>query len=355
MARKRQGERIEPKFSDKAAATRSKKTPAKRPAKPRAGKPPAGKPRAAAKPSAAKAKAAAATRARAPARKPAARSAASKPATKTTFRRKVTRRTTKGTTGRRSAPRRGLFGVIGRTIHGVVYWSVVAAIILVAGVGGLVAYSWSKLPPSSEWALPDRPANVRIVSADGQLITNRADTVGQTLGLKEMPAYLPEAVIAIEDRRFYYHFGIDPIGLVRAFAENFSAGHIVQGGSTLTQQLAKNLFLTPERSFDRKIQEVILAVWLEASLSKDEILELYLNRVYLGAGAYGVDAATRRYFGKSARDVTLAEAATLAALLKAPSRYSPIVNPKGAEERAQLVIAAMHEQGFITDREASLA
>ncbi|WP_291745928.1 transglycosylase domain-containing protein [Bauldia sp.] len=226
---------------------------------------------------------------------------------------------------------------------------------MVAGIAGLVGYSWSKLPPSAEWALPDRPANVRIVSADGRLITNRADTVGQTLSLEEMPAYLPEAVIAIEDRRFRYHFGIDPIGLVRAFAENFSAGRIVQGGSTLTQQLAKNLFLTPERSFERKIQEVILAVWLEASLSKDEILELYLNRVYLGAGAYGVDAAARRYFGKSARDVSLAEAATLAALLKAPSRYSPIANPKGAEERAQLVIAAMHEQGYITDREASLA
>src|SRR5690606_27274205 len=138
----------------------------------------------------------------------------------------------------------------------------------------------------------------------------------------EMPPYLAEAVIAIEDRRFYYHLGIDPIGLARAAVINLTSGGVVQGGSTLTQQLAKNLFLKPERTFERKVQEVILAVWLELRLSKREILELYLNRVYLGAGAYGVDAAAHRYFGKSAKDVTLAEAATLAGLLKAPGHYS---------------------------------
>ncbi len=338
MAKKRRpSERVEPKFGSRAKSAgffgRSK-TAAKPPAK-RKAKAPAGS----------------TTRAK-PAAKPAPKATAGKT---TTFRRKVApRKTTRGAT-RRAPARLGLFGLLGRAIRGTVYWSVVVLIIAVTSVAGLVGYSWSKLPPSSQWTLPDRPANVRIVSADGQLITNRADTVGQTLTLAEMPAYLPQAVIAIEDRRFRYHFGIDPVGLVRAFAENVSAGHIVQGGSTLTQQLAKNLFLTPERSFERKIQEVILAVWLEASLSKDEILELYLNRVYLGAGAYGVDAAAHRYFGKSARDVTLAEAAALAALLKAPSRYSPIANPKGAEERTQLVLAAMHEQGYITDREASLA
>ena len=231
----------------------------------------------------------------------------------------------------------------------------VAGIIMIAGVGGVVAYSWSKLPPASEWRLPARTANVRIVSTNGQLITNRADTVGQTLTLAEMPDYLPQAVIAIEDQRFQYHFGVDPIGLTRAMVVNLQAGRVVQGGSTLTQQLAKNIFLTPERSFERKIQEVILAVWLEASLSKDEILELYLNRVYLGAGAYGVDAAAHRYFGKSARDINLAEAAALAALLKAPSRYSPLANPGAVEERTQLVLTAMREQGYITEQEAMSA
>ncbi len=349
-SKRRQKERVEPKFGGRAKSAgffgRSKpaaKPPAKRPT------------RAASSKTAAKTRTAAKST-----RKPAAR-----PATKgkpgaaagkvTTFRRKVAPRPTRRGGGRRPPVRRGLFAGIARLVRGTVYWSVVATIIAVAGLAGVVGYYWSKLPPSSEWTLPARPANVRIVSADGELITNRADTVGQTLMLEEMPAYLPEAVIAIEDRRFRWHVGIDPIGLVRAFAENFSAGRIVQGGSTLTQQLAKNLFLTPERSFERKIQEVVLAVWLEASLSKDEILELYLNRVYLGAGAYGVDAAANRYFGKSARHVTLAEAATLAALLKAPSRYSPIANPTAAEERTHLVLAAMHEQGFIDDREASLA
>lgn len=255
----------------------------------------------------------------------------------------------------RTPVRRSGLATFSLAIRGIVYWSIVVGIIGTAGIAGLFGYYWSKLPPTSEWSLPERAANVRILSANGELITNRADTVGQTIRLDEMPPYLPQAVIAIEDRRFYWHFGIDPIGLGRAMIENVMAGRVVQGGSTLTQQLAKNLFLTPERSFERKIQEVILAVWLEASLSKKEILELYLNRVYLGAGAYGVDAAAHRYFGRSARHVDLAQAAALAALLKAPSRYSPIANQTAAEARTQLVLSAMHDEGYIDDREASLA
>ena len=251
--------------------------------------------------------------------------------------------------------RRGLFGGIGWLIRRTVYWVVVVAIIATVGLSALVAYYWAKLPPTSEWTLPARPANVRIVAANGELITNRGDSAGATLSLDQMPAYLPEAVIAIEDRRFYYHFGIDPIGLVRAMLTNLRSGAVVQGGSTLTQQLAKNLFLKPERTFERKIQEAILAVWLEARLSKKRILELYLNRVYLGAGAYGVDAAAHRYFGKSARDVTLAEAATIAGLLKAPGHYSPLVDPDAAEARTQVVLMAMRDAGYIDDREASLA
>jgi penicillin-binding protein 1A len=232
---------------------------------------------------------------------------------------------------------------------------VLLALVGVVGVGGLIAFYASKLPPMADWTVPQRAANVRIVAEDGTLITNRGDSAGQSLTLDEMPPYLPEAVIAIEDRRFYWHFGIDPIGLARAAYTNLVSGGVVQGGSTLTQQLAKNLFLTPDRTFERKVQEMILAVWLEARLTKKQILELYLNRVYLGAGAYGVDAASRRYFGKSARGINLAEAATLAALLKAPSSYSPILNPKASQARAQQVLAAMHDAGFIGDREAALA
>ena len=167
-----------------------------------------------------------------------------------------------------------------------------------------------------------------------------------------MSPYIPQAVIAIEDRRFRSHFGLDPLGLGRAVLTNLTSGRLVQGGSTLTQQLAKNLFLEPERTLRRKVQEAVLALWLEATYSKNEIIELYLNRVYFGAGAYGVDAAARRYFGKSARMVSLAEAATLAALLKAPSRYAPTRNPDLAAERAALVLGAMAEEGYITEAEA---
>ncbi|HEY5082320.1 MAG TPA: PBP1A family penicillin-binding protein [Bauldia sp.] len=223
------------------------------------------------------------------------------------------------------------------------------------GLSGLIAYYASKLPPMADWTVPARAANIRILAQNGTLITNRGGAGGGTVTLDQMPPYLPEAVVSIEDRRFYHHFGIDPLGLVRAAWVNFVAGGVVQGGSTLTQQLAKNLFLQPERTFERKVQEVVLALWLEARLSKKQILELYLNRVYLGAGAYGVDAAAHVYFGKSARALTLAEAATLAGMLKAPSHYSPIINPDASAARAQLVLAAMHQEGYIGDREISLA
>ncbi|MEJ0096793.1 MAG: PBP1A family penicillin-binding protein [Bauldia sp.] len=245
-------------------------------------------------------------------------------------------------------PRRGL-------VRRLVQAALVIGLVGFVGVAGVVAYYASKLPPMADWTVPARAANIRILAENGTLITNRGGAGGGTLTLDEMPPYLPQAVVSIEDRRFYHHFGIDPLGLLRAAYVNFAAGGVVQGGSTLTQQLAKNLFLEPDRTFERKVQEVILAVWLEARLSKKQILELYLNRVYLGAGAYGVDAAAHVYFGKSARSLTLAEAATLAGMLKAPSHYSPITNPDASAARAQLVLAAMHQEGYISDRETSLA
>ena len=248
-----------------------------------------------------------------------------------------------------------LIGFIGRTLRTLAHWTAVAAIVCIGLVGAVTAYYASRLPPMAEWSVPQRPANVRILAANGALISNRGDSAGEALTLDEMPDYLPQAVIAIEDRRFYWNFGIDPIGLARAALANLRAGRVVEGGSTLTQQLAKNLFLTPERTFERKVQEVIMAMWLQMRLSKKQILTLYLNRVYLGGGAYGVDAAARRYFGKSARDVTLAEAATLAGMLKAPSHYSPATHPAAAEARMQTVLAAMQDAGYISGRQASLA
>ncbi len=223
------------------------------------------------------------------------------------------------------------------------------------GLAGIVAYYGAQMPSATNWTIPDRPPNVKIVSADGQLVANRGMTGGEAIGLHEMSPYIPQAVMAIEDRRFYSHFGVDPIGVARAMIQNIMQGRLSQGGSTLTQQLAKNLFLRPERTIERKVQEVLLAFWLEQKFTKDQILEMYLNRVYFGSGSYGVDAASRRYFGKSSRDVTLSEAAVLAGLLKAPSRLSPARDPKAAEERAQLVLAAMREQKLIGDKELTTA
>ncbi|MBB4005232.1 MAG: transglycosylase domain-containing protein [Aurantimonas endophytica] len=217
-------------------------------------------------------------------------------------------------------------------------------------VAGLVGYVAFKLPQEA-WAIPDRPPNVKIVSVTGDVLANRGLTGGKAVALDEISPYVPQAVIAIEDRRFYDHYGIDPVGIVRAFFENMAAGETVQGGSTLTQQLAKNIFLSPEQSMERKLQEAVLALWLEHKFTKDQILEMYLNRVYFGSGATGIEAAAGRYFDKPASELDLAEAALLAGLLKAPSRLSPARDPEAAKARAEVVLAAMRDTGFIGEAE----
>jgi len=247
--------------------------------------------------------------------------------------------------------RRGLFWALGK----LTYWGLVLCLWAGIGVTGVVGYYAAQLPSSSSWAIPKRPPNAKILSINGELIANRGATGGAAMRLSDMSPYIPMAVIAIEDRRFHSHFGFDPIGFTRAMTRNVISGRLVQGGSTLTQQLAKNIFLKPERTLERKVQELIMAFWLETKFTKDQILEMYLNRVYFGSGAYGVDAASRRYFNKSARDVNLAEAALLAGLLKAPSRLSPAKNPKLANERAQVVLATMKRSNFITESEANSA
>src|SRR4029077_6916514 len=211
-------------------------------------------------------------------------------------------------------------------------------------VGGLVlGYFTLPLPDTGELPRAERRPSVPILAADGSLLTTFGDLFGQPLTLKELSPYLPKAVIATEDRRFYSHFGIDPLGLVRAAFANIAAGRVVQGGSTISQQLAKNLFLTPERSFSRKIQETLLALWLEYRFSKNQILEIYLNRVYFGAGTYGVDAAAHRYFNKSARQTRLYESAAIAGLLKAPTRFNPTHDRDKAATRTAQVLAKMVE------------
>ena len=217
---------------------------------------------------------------------------------------------------------------------------------------GVVIWVGAHLPAIQSLEIPKRPPTIQITGVDGSVIAIRGEMPGANVALKDLPPYLPKAFIAIEDRRFYSHFGIDPWGILRAAVANVLHRGVSQGGSTLTQQLAKNLFLTQERTFQRKLQEVELALWLERKHSKNEILELYLNRVYFGSGAYGVEAAAQRYFGKSAKHVTIAEAAMLAGLVKSPSRLAPNRNPEGAERRAQTVLTAMAEAKFITEAQA---
>ncbi len=236
-------------------------------------------------------------------------------------------------------------------------WGITLCVWGAIGLAGLVGYYFTKLPPIDQLAVPKRAPNVAILASDGSLLANRGETGGRTISLGELPAYAPKAFVAIEDRRFYQHFGIDPLGLARAVAITaWRRGHGgMQGGSTLTQQLAKNLFLTQERTLSRKIQEAILAVWLERKYTKDQILELYLNRVYFGAGAYGIEAAAQRYFSKPARQLSLAEAAMLAGVVQAPGRLAPNRNPDAAEKRAEIVIADMRDQGYVTDGMAKVA
>jgi len=243
----------------------------------------------------------------------------------------------------------------GSILRKLAYWTLVIAVWGAIAGAGVVAFYASQLPPIDQLAVPRRPPNIAILADDGALVANRGDTGGPAVRLIDLPPYLPKAFVAIEDKRFYSHAGIDPLGVSRAILRDITGGGAIEGGSTLTQQLAKNLFLTQERSLSRKIQEAILALWLERKYSKDQILELYLNRVYFGSGAYGVEAAAQKYFGKSARFVSLSEAAMLAGLMKSPSKLAPTRNPEGASERAAQVITAMAQQGLITEAMAKMA
>lgn len=237
-------------------------------------------------------------------------------------------------------PRRGFVGGLLRLALVLSFWGGIF-------LCGLVLWYARELPAITKKPQFERQPSITILDARGNQVAIYGNIMGEALDLKDFPPDLIHAVLAIEDRRFYSHIGIDPIGLVRAVLANLLHGRLMQGGSTITQQLAKNLFLSQERTFKRKVQEALLALWLEHELSKDEILAAYLNRVYLGGGAYGVDAAARLYFDKPAKDLSLRESATIAGLLKAPSRYSPASNPRLASQRADTVIEAMRDAGYL--------
>ena len=245
----------------------------------------------------------------------------------------------------KTTPKRGRRrSLIGQTI----YWGLVLGLWLMIGAVGVVAWTGAHLPPIQSLEIPKRPPSIQIVDVNDRPLATRGDAGGAVLPLKELPSYVPQAFIAIEDRRFYQHFGVDLLGIARALIANILHRGVAQGASTITQQLAKNLFLTQERTVHRKLQEMLLALWLERKFTKTRILELYLNRVYFGSGAYGIEQAAQRYFGKPAKELSLPEAALLAGLVKSPSRLAPTRNFDGAEQRAQIVLAAMTDLGFIT-------
>jgi penicillin-binding protein 1A len=229
-------------------------------------------------------------------------------------------------------------------------WPYVLILLLAWGAifGGIFFSRFLSDLPDVGSLLTNGPSrDVTILDKNRHQIARRGLTQGVLIEVATLPPYVSNAFIAIEDRRFRSHLGVDPIGLTRAAYQNASAGHVVQGGSTLTQQLAKNLFLVPDRNFQRKIQEAMLALYLEYRYSKDQILTLYLNRVYFGAGVYGIEAASQRFFGKHASALSLTEAAMLAGSVKAPARFNPLFDPDASHARAGVVLAAMQDCGFI--------
>ncbi len=234
-------------------------------------------------------------------------------------------------------------------------WAVVVSVWSVLALGAvLLWFAWDLPRPEAALEAVRRPS-LTLEDRNGHVFASYGDVVGETLHLSDLPRSLIDAAVSVEDRRFWTHGGLDLTGIARAALVDLRAGHVVQGGSTITQQVAKNLFLSNARTFRRKVQEVILTLWLERHFTKAEILEIWLNRVYLGSGTWGVDAAARLYFGVSARRLTLWQSAVIAGLPRAPSRFSPRADPLAAAARAREVLQTMVETGAITPAQAAEA
>jgi penicillin-binding protein 1A len=246
------------------------------------------------------------------------------------------------------APRRKLRWVLAR-------WLLISGIWAAIAGAGIMVWFARDLPRPEDALDAARRPGLTLEDRNGHTFATFGDVVGDSLRLTDMPAALPEAAVAIEDRRFWSNPGIDVLGMARAMLVNLRAGRLRQGGSTITQQVAKNLFLTNARTFRRKVQELMLTFWLEQHFTKREILEIWLNRVYLGSGTWGVDAAARLYFGVSARKLSLWQCAVLAGLPRAPSRINPRADPEAAAVRGREVLAAMVETGAISQAQAQAA
>ena len=229
---------------------------------------------------------------------------------------------------------------------------------LFAGVLGVLALviavsvAYSTLPGYDELKQSPNGQMIRVRAADGTVIVSLGPSFGAWLPYEQIPAIMSDAMVSVEDRRFRSHFGVDPIGIARSVSVRIQRGRFAQGGSTITQQLARNIFLTNDKTWTRKFREIILALAMERKFSKDQILELYLNRVYFGGGAYGVDAASRKFFDHPATTLSLAESAIIAGLVKAPSNYSPTADAKAAVGRANVVLGVMEKNGTISPGEA---
>ncbi|MEO1169339.1 MAG: PBP1A family penicillin-binding protein [Pseudomonadota bacterium] len=246
-------------------------------------------------------------------------------------------------------------GPVWRITIGLIKFGLYAAFLGIVALAVAVGIAMSSLPDFETLQSSPNGQTVRVHAADGTVIFAMGPSYGQWLRHDEIPEIMRDAMISVEDRRYESHFGVDPIGIARSVRVRIERGSWVQGGSTITQQLARNLFLTNSRTFGRKIREIILALAMERTFTKDQILELYLNRVYFGGGAYGIDAASRRFFGHTARDLDLSEAAVIAGLVKAPSRYSPTADAQAAIGRAGVVLDLMVETGQISAGEAAAA
>lgn len=235
-------------------------------------------------------------------------------------------------------------------------WILLSGSIILFGLLCAVGFAYSSLPEFGELRSRDTLGQViRVRGANGQLILSLGPIYGEWIDYRNIPGVMVDAMVSVEDRRFRYHPGVDPIGLARAVQVRLQRGHWAQGGSTITQQLARNLFLTNTRTFGRKGRELIIALAMEAKYSKDDILELYLNRVYFGGGAYGIDAASRRFFDHPATQLSLEESAIIAGLVKAPSNYSPTADAKAAVGRARVVLNVMADAGVISPSIAAAA
>ncbi len=239
-----------------------------------------------------------------------------------------------------------------RIVRATFLWSMAIAVLGAIFLGTAVFMTARDLPGFDQLKSSQQGQMIVVRAMDGTEIVALGPSYGKWIAYRDIPPVMKDAMVAVEDRRFYSHFGVDPVGIARSLVVRFRTGYFREGASTITQQLARNVFLNNNRTFGRKLREGVLALALETKLSKQQVLELYLNKVYFGGGAYGIDAASRKFFDHSGRTISLAEAAIIAGLVKAPSRYSPTADVKAAQDRARVVLSVMVENGYISPAEA---